>query len=97
MAISRIEVDFAVPVEVTDEEYMQLSHLVQQIAKHNTPGGCVHWAAGFGSKPKFSQSDSIFLGKPVDKDAPQNGEPTFDDSVFYIETCCRERYDGETT
>jgi hypothetical protein len=28
-------------------------------------------------------------------DSPLSGEPTWDDSVFYIETATRERYDSE--
>jgi hypothetical protein len=93
--VSRLEVEFAIPVEVTDKQYQKLAALVSEICDANVPEGCVHWASGFGSKPHFSQADAIFLGKRVEPDAPDTGEPTFDDDVFYIETCCRTAYPEE--
>lgn len=95
MNITRIEVSFAIPVELTDEEHHILHQLISSIAKRTQPDGRVHWLAGCGSKPHFSASDSVFLGKrPASADtlAPANGEePTWSDDVYYLETCCRER------
>ncbi len=93
--INRIEVDFAIAVELTDEEMRTLHVLIQRVAKRHQPPGQVHWCSGTGSKPIFSQADSLFLGKPVDPDAPTSGEPAFDDSVLYFETTCREAYASE--
>ena len=93
--ITAIEISFAVPVELTSEQHRRLADLVQEIAKGNTPEGCVHWLFGQGSKPQFSQADALFLGKPIDPSAPESGEPTFDSSVLYFETSCRERYTDE--
>jgi hypothetical protein len=93
--IRKIEVDFALPVELTDGEMRRLCDFVQGIAKRHQPEGMVHWQSGCGSKPIFSQADSIFLGKTVDPNAPAAGEPEFDDEVFHIETFAREAYPGE--
>lgn len=49
-----------------------------------------------GSKPIFSKADCRFLGKPVDPDAPESGEPTFDDEVLHIETAARTAYPTES-
>lgn len=89
--IRTIEVSFAVPVELTSEQYRALAKLVDDVARAHAPEGCVHWLFGQGSKPQWSQADSALLGKPVDPNAPERGEPTFDDSVLYLETSCRER------
>lgn len=93
--IRSIEVGFAVPVELTREQERRLAELVSEIARANTPEGHVHWLFGIGARPQFSQADARFLGKPIDTDAPERGEPTFDDSVLSLETSCREKYDGE--
>jgi hypothetical protein len=45
--------------------------------------------------PNFSQNDAFFLGKPVDPNAPESGEPTFDDSVFHLDTSAREAWPEE--
>ena len=91
--IERIEIDFAIPVWLSSEQQMELANLVQEIAKRlcNTPRGGVHWSFGMGAKPKFSQADQRFLGKLVDPDAPESGEPEFDNSVLYFETAARAR------
>ena len=91
----RIEVDFALPVALTNEEMRDLCNLVQRIAKRHQPEGWVHWQSGCGDKPMFSQADARFLGKEVNPDAPESGEPTFDSSVFHIETTAREAYPNE--
>jgi hypothetical protein len=35
------------------------------------------------------------LGKPYDPSGPSAGEPTFDDSVYYVECSAREKYPEE--
>ena len=89
--IHKIEVEFAVPVEITSEQEQALIKLIGEIAKANTPSGLVHWVCGVGFKPTFSQQDCEFLGKPVDPNAPESSEPTFDDTIFHIETSAREK------
>lgn len=93
--IRRIEVDFAIPVELTDREMQQLCAIVNNAARRTETAEIVHWRAGCGSKPHFSQADALFLGKEADADAPESGEPTWDNEVFYVETHSRERYDTE--
>lgn len=93
--INRIEVEFAIPVEINDRQMGLLDRCIQAIAKDNEPEGMVHWCSGVGSKPSFSQADQRFLGKEVDSSAPLTGEPTFDHSILHFETCCRERYESE--
>jgi hypothetical protein len=89
--ITRIEIDFAIPVELTRDHERFLLGMVDDVCKHNTPAGCSHWVFGHGSKPIWSNKDREFLGKPPDPAAPASGEPDFDDAVLYIETSCREK------
>lgn len=93
--ISAIEVSFAIPVELTREQECRIADLIQEIAKANEPTGEVHWLCGVGNKPQLSQADARFLGKPVNPDTSETGEPLFDSSVLYLETHCRERFDDE--
>lgn len=89
--LQRIEVDFAFPVFVTQEQQRSLVKLVADMADSpwNQPKNGVHWLAGIGSKPNWSRMDAVFLGKQADDGAPVSGEPTFDSSVFHLETCAR--------
>jgi hypothetical protein len=91
--LSAIEIRFHIPTWVEPGTLRAIQETVERIcrAPKNTPVGGVHWAAGCGSKPGWSQADQRMLGKPVDPSAPATGEPTFDDSVFQIETCSREK------
>lgn len=93
----RIEVEFYLPAYVTIDQQRRLSELLDEITRApvNQPVGGVHWVAGMGSKPSFSQADQRFLGGAVDPDAPLTGEPTFDDTVLHFETFARERYPKE--
>lgn len=88
--IVAIEVGFAIPVTLSDDQERRLADLVEEIARANQPEGHVHWLCGTGSKPQLSQADSRFMGKPIDHNAPESGEPTFDNSVLCFETFCRE-------
>lgn len=88
--IRKIEIDFALPVELTDAEMRQLCDIAQAAAKRHEPEGWYHWQFGCGSKPHFSQTDALFLGKTADPNAPMDGEPTFDEEIFHIETTARE-------
>ena len=89
--IQRIEVAFAVPVRLTDDQEHRLTDLIAEIARANTPAGHSHWLFSHGTKPIWSQADAAFLGKPVDPEAPESGEPSFDDAVLYFETAVREK------
>lgn len=88
----RIEIDFAVPVIISDDQFRRLYDVISDITKANVPEGSVHWVFGYGDKAIFSQADCEFLGKPVDPNAPAKGEPEFDDTVLQFETFCREKY-----
>lgn len=93
--IKKIEIEFAIPVELSDADMRMLCDFAQRLAKAHQPAGWVHWQSGCGSKPNFSKADARFLGKEPEPDAPERGEPTFDDSVFHIETTAREAYPNE--
>ena len=95
MTISKIEVSFAIPVELTDGEMQRLDQIVNDAARRTETPEIVHWAAGCGSKPNWSKTDCKIWGFEPTADSPDTGEPTFDDSVFYFETCARERYSTE--
>lgn len=94
-AIRRIEIDFAIPVELTDDEYAALNRVVDHICRRSCPEGWAFWPAGIGSKPNFSQADAMFLGKEVDPNAPVAGEPLWDDSILHIDCAARELYPEE--
>jgi hypothetical protein len=87
--ITRIEVLFAVPVELTDAEQRQLYEMADKIARRHQAEGRVHWASGCGSKPIFSQQDRGMV-HPSLIGEKEHGEPDWDDAVFFIETCERE-------
>lgn len=89
--IQAIEIGFAIPVLMTQEQQRNLVAIADDIidSPWNQPKEGVHWLAGTGSKPNWSQADSVFLGKYPDANAPASGEPTFDDTVFTIESCAR--------
>lgn len=95
--IQRIEVAFAIPTYITQEQQRRLADLVEEMARadHNTPKGHVHWQSGIGSKPLWSRADRRLLGLPDDPDAPDSGEPGWDDGVLHLTTSCRELYDDE--
>jgi len=97
MSIRKVEIDFALPVELTDDEMHQLCEIANNAARRTETPEIVHWQAGCGSKPSFSRADCCFLGKEPDEDAPDSGEPTWDDEIFYIETFSRERYKSEAS
>ena len=75
--IRRIEVDFAIPVEMTQTTQRLLCEIVNGMARATETPQIVHWQAGCGSKPIWNE--------------PQ--EPTWDDSIYHIDTCARERYE----
>lgn len=95
IVISKIEVSFARPVELTQNEMQEIHAIVGEAARRTETPEFVHWAAGTGSKPNWSKTDCAIFGYQPTADSPESGEPTFDDSVYFIETATRERYDTE--
>jgi len=93
--ISKIEVSFARPVELTQREMRTIHEIVSNAARRTETPEFVHWASGTGSKPNWSKTDCQIFGFEPTKDSLESGEPTFDDSVYFIETSTRERYDTE--
>jgi hypothetical protein len=89
--LQRIEVEFAIPVEMTQDEQRRLVLLLDEIVSSpwNQVKEGVHWLSGMGSKPNWSQADAAFLGIQAVAGALPHGEPTFDDSVYQIVTCAR--------
>lgn len=88
--MKKIEIEFPIDIELTHEETRRLVYVLEDICHRNCPEGHAMWVFGMGAKPRFSQRDAAFLGKPVDPSAPESGEPTFDNSIFAIEVACRE-------
>lgn len=74
--IRQIEVSFAIPVVVTQDQSRQLVKVIDDITKSpwNQPLAGVHWLSGMGSKPLWREPE----------------EPDFDDSIYFLETCARE-------
>lgn len=89
--LERIEVDFAIPVLMTQAQQRRLWEAIKEITDSpwNAPAEGVHWVAGVGSKPNWSKEDAAFLGRAPEPDAPAAGGPTFDDTVYHVETCAR--------
>lgn len=93
--VERIEMDFAIPVYLTHRHQRMLHDLAGEICDYppNIPLAGVHWPSGYGSKPRWSKADVRFLGKDakqIDPDAPESGEPTFDDNhILFLETSAR--------
>jgi hypothetical protein len=87
----RIEVDFAIPVEMTQEQQRRLLEVIDDITDSpwNAPREGVHWMAEVGSKPHWSRADAAMLGVEAGPDAPASGGPTFDDSILHVGTCAR--------
>lgn len=98
LCVQRIEIEFAIPVYLPQAALRELDGLLSSIVrlKPNQVDGHVHWVSGHGSKPNWSQADAAFLGKTAAADAPATGEPTFDDSVYHIETSFIERLKDST-
>lgn len=89
--VERFEVNFGIPVYIRREQQQALINLLDEIARDalNQPKEGVHWLSGMGSKPSFSKRDAAFLGVDAAEDAPDEGEPTFDDTVFECHTTAR--------
>jgi hypothetical protein len=89
--LASIEVEFALTVLMTQDQQRRLLELIDEItdAPWNMPAEGVHWIAGVGTKTHWSRVDSAMLGKAPESGAPLSGEPTYDDSVFHVETCAR--------
>lgn len=90
--ITTFEVRFAIPVWITAEDQDRFVKTFEAIirAPYNQLKDGPHWLAGCGSKPNWSQVDSMFMGKPVDPNAPETGEPTFDDETYFMESEARD-------
>ena len=93
--IRRIEVRFAMPVELTSEEMQIIDTIANDAARRTETPEIVHWAAGCGSKPNWSKTDCAIFGYEPTEDSPDSGEPTFNDEIFCVETFARERYETE--
>ena len=65
--LGRIEVEFAIDVEMTQDQQRRLLAVLDEIASSlwNQPRNGVHWLAGVGSKMHWSRADATFLGKPA--------------------------------
>ena len=93
--IRKIEITFDLPVELTDDEQVALSRVVDQICYRECPDGWAFWPSSFGDKPNLSQCDAKFLGKPVDETQPMHGEQNFDNTVYAIDCCARQLVRGK--
>jgi hypothetical protein len=90
--ISRIEVDFGIPVHLSVDQDRKFHDLLDEIVNSpwNQPAEGVHWVSGYGSRLKWSKVDARLLGLQFDTDAPEIGEPTYDHSIYHLETTARE-------
>lgn len=94
--ITSIEISFGAAVTLPDGWERALDGLIgmvcEQYQRENPTR--VMWPAGAGSKPRWSQRDAAFLGVAAASDAPADGDPTFDDSVYFVDCAEREDYHG---
>ncbi len=90
--VSSIEVSFAIPVYITQEQQRALHDLLDSItdSPKNTPKEGVHWFSSSGAKPNYSAIDAGFLGVAPGPNPPADGEePTFDETVLCLSTSAR--------
>ncbi|MGE4195936.1 MAG: hypothetical protein AB7G11_02275 [Phycisphaerales bacterium] len=89
--MERLEVEFAIPVLMTQDQQRRLHGIIDEIVDSpwNQPTEGVHWLSGCGSKPNWSKADARMLGIAAPTNAPETGGPTFDDAVFHMETTAR--------
>ena len=86
----RIEVEFAIDVEVSDEQDAQLYAVISDIVKANTPAGMVHWIVSGGHKPLWSDADvALFPDLGSGRSGRPSGEPDYDEDTYYLQTACR--------
>lgn len=95
MPVKKIEVNFAIPVELTQAEMQLIDTIANDAARRTETDKVVHWAAGCGDKPNWSKTDCAIFGYEPTPDSPESGEPTFDSTIFCVETFARERYESE--
>jgi len=90
--LTSIEVEFAIPVWLTQEQQRRLTDLLEEITKSpcNIPKEGVHWVSSMGVKPIWSKTDAVLMGLPVQPGAPETGEPLYDYDVLHIGTSARE-------
>lgn len=84
--VRRIEINFPVPVELTDAAQQQLDAIAAELCKawQAQHPGRVMWPAGIGSKITFM---------PMTAEAERERGLEFDDDTFEIECAEREDYD----
>lgn len=90
--LTKIEVDFAIPVFMSQAQQRKLLDLLAEIvrAPENQIKDGVHWVASVGARPNFSVVDAALLGVEPGPNAPPDGEePTYDDEVFHVGTSVR--------
>lgn len=91
--IQRIEVEFAIPVWLTQDQQVVVHELVKEIVEqpYNQLKGAAHWHSFTGGKLNLSRVDAALLGKTVGPNPPADGEePDSDDSVLVLSTSVRE-------
>jgi hypothetical protein len=99
--ISRIEIYFAVPVQMTEEENRRLGELLDELVRRpeNTPEGAVHWLSFQGRKMVVSEADAAMLQSPavvVDSSIRNGEEPRSQDDVVVYESSVRPLRGEET-
>lgn len=93
--ISRIEINFAIPVEPTDSDYRDIGRIMSRLCDVHCPEGMRYWPSGMGHKPIWSKTDCLIFGMEPESRSPESGEPSFDDEVYCVETTAREAYPEE--
>lgn len=97
MKVRTIEIQFPCEVDTPEGWERALDALLDMVCKQYQKDHPfdVMWPSGYGSKPTWSKADAAFLGKDVNPNAPESGEPTWDDSVYQISMAAREDYYGD--
>jgi hypothetical protein len=87
----RLEVSFERPAYMTQEQQHRLLELLGEIVGNpeSQPKDGVFWVSGVGAKPIYSKVDAMFLGVPTNPDAPDDGEPSYEDDVYFVDVAAR--------
>jgi len=93
--VSTVEMCFAIPVFVTQDQQRRLHELMDEIVRApcNQPVGGVHWPSFVGGRMRWSARDKAVFGDSlpgeVDPSLKPGEEPESDDDVLCMATTAR--------
>src|ERR1044072_3209376 len=93
--MNKIEINSARPVELNKEERRRLTDIAQHICDRERKPDEAFWVCGWAAKPIWSKADAAFMGVTPEPNAPEDGEPAWDDNIFTIECASRPSHPSD--